>query len=75
MSEKYVSPNTGKNHKIVYHTDPECQSVENVRPASELEIEHHNLDLCAYCDPEREPTKSTQSRKQYNALKEAAKND
>jgi hypothetical protein len=75
MSKKYVSPNTGQNHKLVYHTDPNCRSVENVRPASDHEIEHHNLDLCEYCDPEKNPTHTNQSREHYKALKEAAKND
>jgi Zn ribbon nucleic-acid-binding protein len=76
MSKKYVSPNRGKNCRKVYHTNPECQTVETIRPASDHEIEHQELALCAYCDPEKTPTKTEQSRDHYKALKKAAqKND
>jgi len=75
MSEKYVSPNTGQNHKNVYHTNRNCRSAENLRPASDHEINHHNLQLCEYCDPEKNPTGNQQSRGHFESLKEAAKNE
>jgi len=68
-----------KNSKLnVYHTSKDCQTLKGrARVATESEITHHELELCEWCDPDKENPNAQyeQDHSYQEALKKAAKNN
>jgi len=72
---KYVTKGRCNTRKSVYHTNKDCVRLDRstVREATQNEIEHFELRLCDYCNPEVDAAQpQKQSRKHYKALQEAA---
>lgn len=75
---KFIPSHGGKRSNNVYHTDKECPTPKaNVREVTENEIQHHELELCQWCDPETDhPNAGVEQDHSYRKfLREAGKND
>jgi hypothetical protein len=73
---KWIRSNTSNTNKSCYHTDPDCEHLDEKRPVSEIEIEYHNLRECAFCDSDKDPRPNEEvDRSHYRALQEAAENE
>jgi hypothetical protein len=62
----------------VYHTNKECHTIDSrVREVSDSELQHHELKLCQWCDPDIEhPNKGVEQDHSYQKLlKEAGENN
>lgn len=76
--KKYISVDRKNSKKTVFHTDRNCVRIKsNIRPVDETEINHHDLRLCKFCDPEIDDpiNRSKQDLSYQQALKENAKHD
>jgi len=75
---KYIHSDSQNSKLNVYHTDRNCQTLKGVvRPATDSEIEYHDLELCEWCDPDVEDPNAQyeQDHSYQEALKEAAKDN
>jgi hypothetical protein len=68
----YIRINTKNSDKTCYHIDPDCARLEEYREVSQDEIQYHNLTLCEFCDPDKNPRDADQDKSHYRALQEAA---
>ena len=77
MTTKYAGSGSYGRRKSIYHTDPDCHfASDSLREVSESEVEYHDMRLCKWCDPDKNPnSQSKTDRSAYNALLEAGKND
>lgn len=75
---KYITSDGSKRNNRVYHTNPNCSTLKaDVREVTQSEIQHHELELCQWCDPEIDhPNAGVEQDHSYQKLlQEAPKND
>jgi len=72
---KWVAEGRCNTRRDVFHTNKDCQGLDRstVREVTENELEHFDLRLCQYCNPDvKANNPSEQDRSHLKALKEAA---
>ena len=51
---KYIPKSANTRMNSVYHVDENCRRLKKEpREATENEIEYHDLELCSWCDPDK----------------------
>lgn len=74
---KYVPTGANVRSNQVYHTNKDCECLKSsVREVTENELKHHELRLCEWCDPDKDPNAQFEQDHSYQErLKRAAKKE
>lgn len=70
MTKRYIGVGQYSTRRQVFHTDTDCRfAPDEMREVSESEIEYHDMRLCKWCDPDKNPNSGSKTnRDAYQAL-------